>query len=145
MRGDLVCWLAVSLGNLWRQSMDLGIMKAPRAGFGLLCDHSGFSLLATELSFFCSDWLLPQTVSWVRTWHPQKLEALWVACLWAESRPGQLLALQSGLSHMGVLSLAGLVWQRQVITKALGDLPARSIITMKVSLRPNSAVHANTS
>lgn len=115
----MVSQFGVSSGNPWQQNMDLGIMNAPWAGLRLICDHSGLSLLATEVSFLSSDHLLPKTVYWVRTWHPQEMEVLWVAHLWAESRPEQFLALQTGFSHLGVLSLACLVCQRQVITKAL--------------------------
>lgn len=71
--------------------MHLGVVTAPWAGLGLICDHSGFSPLAAELSFISSDPLLPGTVPWVGTWHLQKLEALRAAHLWAESGLGRTL------------------------------------------------------
>lgn len=108
-----------SLGSPWQQNTHVGIIKAPWAGLRLICDHSGPVLLVTELPFLSSDYLLPKTVHLVRSGHPQELEGLWVAHLWAESKPEQLLTLQTGLSQVGVLSLAALVCQRQVIAKAL--------------------------
>lgn len=101
----------MSLGNPWQQNMYVGIIKAPWAGLGLICDHSEPGLLTTELPFPLSDDRLPKTVHWVRSWHPQELEGLWVAHPWAESKPEQFLALQTGLSQLGVLSLAALVCQ----------------------------------
>lgn len=145
---DLSGWSVWCVINSWQQNMHVAIVKSPWIGFGLNLWPQRIESIGNRAFFhflpliICSQ----ELCALAKSLAPSEIGSTCVVPLWAESKPGQYLALQiyvGKATRIALISRFSLVATRNCQSFEVISLPSR-LLQWKLSLRPNSAIHANT-